>query len=175
MVITPRYIYLATPRSASRTVTKALQDLGAVHEKPHHASLEVVEAAKLHHNLPTITLLRDPAHILLSFWWVLQAKNVSFSEYITTGFYGIFAPTLSALNGRKHPRRIYPYHSVTDEYFPYAEGIPAFLVYLGYEDPFPFVSFGVREKRPDAGYITTKHRALIQKYFPEDVRIYDAL
>ena len=156
VIIENRIVYLATPRSASRSTSALLVSLGGVLRRPHHTPISAVMAV----NLPTITLLRDPAHIMLSFWWRTLCK-MPLLEYIETGFEPLFASD-----------HIYPYYRVTDEYFLYSKGVKAFAEHLGFTDIPEIPRIGIRS--PDYTLLTEEHRDAIRKRFPQDVELFDS-
>ena len=162
MVIIPgKAIYLATPRSASRTTTKVLTALGGTFISPHHNTAISVIAAKKKYSLPTITLLRDPLHMMLSWWWPNRNK-LSFANHII-GSMGMWAQG-----------RIYPYYDVTDEYFPFAPtpvgGVGAFLEHLGLSTDVEIPQIG--NNYTDPSCITEEHRQQCYKRFPADAELW---
>jgi hypothetical protein len=158
MVIIPdKAIYLATPRSASRTTTKVLTDLGCTYVHPHHNSRAKVIAAKKKYSLPTITLLRDPLHMLLSWWWP-NKKQHSFATHI------------SCFGGMWNQGRIYPYYDITDEYFLFTHGVNAFLEHLGLPTDVEMPHEG--NNYTDPACVTEEHRQECYRRFPADAEIW---
>lgn len=169
MIIVPdKFIFLCTPRSGSRSTVAALHVLdGTIVSDNHHGTIDEVIEAKKKYGLKTITTLRDPAHILLSYWWgFLRHKplRITFEDHIKRS-------PATILWGR-----IFPYHELTDEYFLFSKGLDAFFKYLGFPD-LNVPKIGVRPKAqqrlPDPNYITEEHRALIKEKFPDDVALYE--
>lgn len=163
MVVLPgKVIYLATPRSASRTTAEVLQKVGGAIHGIHHSRPATVTLIQQRSKLPTITLLRNPVHIIFSFWWGIREKQ-TFKYYVTTTFRNCFGE-----------RRIYPYYGVTDKYFPYDRGIKCFLEYLSLPSDVEIPQHGVRDDPPDHDLITDEYRQLVAELFPEDMKIYES-
>lgn len=167
MIIFPdRFMYLNTPRCASRSVKTALKQVGGcIVDKVHHTRPDLVAEAKAQYKVPAITMFRHPAHILLSYWWKHRSYlGTTFSEYIERG------KTIVLWH------RVFPYSELTDEYFPYEKGIPALFEHLGLPAPAVVPSIGMRlHDRPDHSYITGEHLKTVWEHFPDDMELYEKL
>jgi len=132
--------------------------LGGTFAYRHHTTINNVIIAKKKYSLPTITLLRDPLHMLLSWWWP-NRKQHSFAAFI------------SSFGGMWNEGRIYLYYDVTDEYFPFVLGVGAFLEHLGL--PTDIVAIPHEgNNHTDPACVTEKHRQECYRRFPADAEIW---
>ncbi len=162
MIILPdRFIYLCTPRSGSRTIRAVLsQQPGAIGSEYHHAPIDEVKEAIEKYQVKTITLMRDPAHILLSYWWPRtegKEPRRPFEQRIRAG------------KTKVKRGRLYPYHEVTDEYYLFELGMEQFFKDIGIqvgEIPTHGMNNNIDRTYADS------YRALVKGCFPEDVELY---
>ena len=87
MVVTERFVYLATPRTASRSIEQAVlasEERVLYKSKKHHAGArEVAEILRKHRGKPVYTVVRDPVRQALSWYYHCKAsQHTTFIEFI---------------------------------------------------------------------------------------------
>ena len=167
IIIEGKFIYLATPRTASRSVSKALLENGGRRlSNNHHAPLHIVRRAKKEYpDLPFYTFTREPTDHLAS-WQQMGPTTVIFETYIETAkvdnpYYKVYGEN-----------RLNCYAEFCDRIFTLEEGLPAF---------FDFVKVPVRLKglhigaSKDKARITDSRKKLMAQHFPYDTDLYNRI
>ncbi len=128
MVVTERFVYLATPRTASRSVEQAVlssSETVVYKSKQHHAPVpEVTEKLRQHEGKPVYTVVREPTRQALS--WYYHAKghlSRDFTDFIK-----------KYKNGWLFGNHVNIYLNVPDTkitFLPFEHGINTVLEYMG--------------------------------------------
>lgn len=174
MVIVPgKFIYVCTPRTASRSVITALWTvpgvIGSVHR---HVDPSEAQDAQEKYQLPILTFTREPCRHLLSHWWrnyQIRPDHRDFTWFIQHGKVGRFRWPFKT--GVKE-NRLNCYHRVANVYFPLELGVEAFFDEWNLQPE--KISYIVEDgAHPADRHITDEHHQLVKQHFSEDVALYD--
>lgn len=128
MIIVPdRFIFLETPRTASKSCRHILSSVpGAVVSDQCHVGCEVALGAKFATKLPLITVTREPMAHLLSWYYACANKKKTFSQFIRNGL------PIGGLAKRSgfDPYTLNPYKDIVDHAFKLDRGIVDMFSYL---------------------------------------------
>ena len=168
MILVPeKFVYLAAPRTGSRTTCEALIKHcdGRKISKAHHASraeLEQLNYGGLEEtdgSLPVYSMMRDPLDFILAAWSRSTCERLE--DFVET-----WNPdSLGEWDGR-----ITPYDGFVDHYFIFEDGLPSFFERVG----FPGVPLGhkgrneTRTQKP----ISVEQTAMLMERFAVDFERY---
>jgi len=169
-----RFIYLATPATASRTVSEVLikQCGGEVLAATHHAHLSDMPLLD-NYSEPVYTLIRDPYDYVLSRYFYKYRHAVNRSDQVLEAF----IPKYS-LESHSSPAGtiMQMYRGFVDRYFLFEDGIAAFFAAVGFPDvDIPTIGAssakaqGPRLKIED---VSLKVKELINQHFADEVGLY---
>lgn len=158
MVIVPgEFIYVFSPRTASRALEQALLKIpGALTDGLHHSYPWRIPDL----GLPVYATIRNPYDQVLSHWGnYCQKTSVTIEQFLDLRVIGrLWAP--GSLN---------PYDEWVSEYFVYEAGMEAVMARLGHPE-IEVPKVGVIN--PDRSVLTQSIHARIRKEFSKDLWLY---
>jgi hypothetical protein len=167
-----KFIYLCSPRTASRSTADALikQCGGQKLINSHHA-MPADEARLREFDEPVVAMLRNPYDWLMAQYarhWISRTPKKR--EPMWTWLSHFNADLIGFGNGR-----ISPYHEWVDEYYLYENGVEAFLKACGLRGvEVPKIGTrGTPEHPVKVESIYPDCRALIDKKYAKDITLYN--
>jgi hypothetical protein len=175
MILVPgRFIYLATPATASRTIAEALVNRCGGHflSKTHHAHLSDMPLLDAH-CVPVYSLIRDPYDYVLSRYFFKYRHAVNRSDAVLEKFISKYS-----LESHSSPfgSKMCMYRKYVDKYFLYEDGPQEFFNAVGFPDV-AFGKIGVKSgalmgERLKIDDVQPVIRELIDQHFAEEVELY---
>jgi len=165
MVVVPRkFVFVANPRTGSRSMVQALLRMkGAVRSERHHSNYDEVPT-----DLPVYAIIRDP-HTQLRSWWYQSSDRTlhraTFCSWIRHQSQG-FAPLYFHANEAQTKLNIY--HGLVTKYFLFERGLTAALEYMG--SPPPPVHIG--QTNAHTYMLTEEDYATVEELFAEDIKLH---
>lgn len=159
ILVAGRFVYLAAPRTGSRTTCEALVKHcgGRKISRAHHASRAELEA--MPYGRPVYSMIRDPADFVQAAFARHTCER--FADFVT-----LWNPdSLGEWNGR-----ITPYDGFVDWYFLFEDGLEAFFERVGYPGV-PLSRRGRGETRTRKP-LTAADEALLRERYAADFERY---
>lgn len=159
ILVLGKFIYLAAPRTGSRTTCEALIKHcdGRKISKTHHASR--VELERLDTELPVYSMMRDPLDFILAAWSRSTCERLE--DFVET-----WNPdSLGEWDGR-----ITPYDGFVDHYFIFEHGLERFFERVGFPGV-PLGHKGRNETRTDKP-VSVEQTAMLMERYPVDFERY---
>jgi hypothetical protein len=165
MVIVPnRFIYLAAPRTGSRTTCDALvQHCGGIKEgREHHSKLDELQALETDpsERLPVYSVIREPFDFVMSSW--ARAYDPTMRDFLDN-----WNPdALGEWEGR-----MTPYEGFVTHYFLFENGLEDLFARWGFPDT-PLGHQG-RYETPPYHPVSPADEDLVRERFPVDFKRYE--
>ena len=167
-----KFIYLATQRTASRSVSSMLinQCGGEKLTDSHHAHMSDMQLLKKYPE-PVYTFIRDPYEYIAARYCykkrsLAQRKKCTLEEFV---------PKYSVIS-RKHETGsiICMYRDYVDRYFLFEKGVKSFFNEVGlHKVEVMTLGTGESKRLLDKPFMSNKYKRLVDEHFPEEVEIYN--
>ena len=176
MVVTSEYLLLATPRTGSRALAKAVMtwDSTAIEIAAHHPKPDMV-LKYWNGSKPFYTIIRDPAEQVLSWYYHVKDFTISptqFAQTYSNGwlFGNVWGDEVRGKQARACGLNIYEETlGVPVQKFLYKDGLHSALETLGLLGKQAPV---IGDSRVDRTLLTDDFRSVVYNRFPKDVDLF---
>jgi len=177
MCVENRFIYLATPATGSRSVTKALRDYcgGKLLANAHHAYLSDMALLK-DYDVPVYAFIRDPYDYVLTRYYYTHQTPESRSRQSLEEWIPQYA---EESYGDEFGSIMCMYRDYVDRFFLYEDGLEAFFEAVGLsgtEIPTngALASYQIKNGLPSFDELENRRhvKELIDQYFAMEVELY---